>query len=110
MEPFDITGKDSFLKIEIAETLRLVIDPELEINIIDLGLIYEVDAYEEGKDITIEMTLSSPGCPMGSAIVGAVHNCLEHHYPGYKITVNLVWEPGWSFERISDEGKQLLGM
>lgn len=110
MLQFDITKKHCFLKIEIVEKLRLVIDPELEINIIDLGLIYSVEINEDNQSIQIEMTLSSPNCPMGAAIVGAVQNCLELYYPNYKTIVNLVWEPIWSFESISDEGKRLLDM
>jgi metal-sulfur cluster biosynthetic enzyme len=110
MESFDITEKDTFLKMEIMETLRLVIDPELEINIIDMGLVYSVNINEADKSITIQMTLSSPNCPMGGTIVGAVENCLKHHYPQYNALVNLVWEPVWSFENISDEGKRLLNL
>ncbi|KHJ39540.1 FeS assembly SUF system protein [Pedobacter glucosidilyticus] len=108
MKQFDITEKDNFLKMEIMETLRLVIDPELEINIIDLGLVYAV--YVKENQIEIEMTLSSSHCPMGSSIVGGVQNCLEQHYPDYKTTVNLVWEPAWSHKNISEEGKRLLGI
>ncbi|WP_256009691.1 metal-sulfur cluster assembly factor [Desertivirga xinjiangensis] len=110
MEIFDITQSDSFFKLRVVESLRLVIDPELEINIIDLGLVYNVDVNEESKVITISMTLSSPACPMGGTIVGSVENCLTHHYPEYKTSVDLVWEPVWSFDRISKEGKRLLGM
>lgn len=110
MEIFDITQPDSFFKLKIVESLRLVIDPELEINIIDLGLVYSVDVNEASKIITVSMTLSSPACPMGGTIVGSVENCLNHYYPEYITSVNLVWEPVWSFDRISEEGKRLLGM
>ncbi|HCN85077.1 MAG TPA: FeS assembly SUF system protein SufT [Sphingobacteriaceae bacterium] len=98
------------MKTAIIETLRLVIDPELEINIIDMGLVYSIDINEEEKKIEVDMTLSSPGCPMGAAIVGSVENCLKHYYNQYKPVINLVWEPAWSYERISEEGKRLLGM
>lgn len=110
MEHFDISDKQSFLKMEILETLRLVLDPELEINIIDLGLVYDVKVDDQTKTILIEMTLSSPNCPMGGTIVAAVENCLEYHYPYYKPCVKLVWEPLWSFEQITEEGKRLLGL
>lgn len=110
MTPFDITEEHVFKKVEILETLRLVIDPELQINIIDMGLVYEVNINEGEKKIEIDMTLSSPNCPMGASIVGAVENCLKHHYSTYSPLVNLVWEPEWTFERISEEGKRLLGM
>jgi metal-sulfur cluster biosynthetic enzyme len=109
MQSFDITDKHGFLKAQIWETLRLVLDPELEINIIDLGLVYAISIDHENQ-ICIEMTLSSRNCPMGGTIVGAVENCLEHHYPHYKRSVMLVWEPAWSYEKISDEGRRLLGM
>jgi metal-sulfur cluster biosynthetic enzyme len=108
MEPFDITDNQSFQKMEILETLRLIIDPELEINIVDMGLIYSVTLKDEGKVISIEMTLSSPNCPMGASIVGAVQNCLEHYFPHCKTDVQLVWEPAWSYDLITDEGKRLL--
>lgn len=110
MMKFDITDKQAFLKMDIMETLRLVIDPELQINIIEMGLVYSVNVNEDEKKIMIGMTLSSPNCPMGASIVGAVENCLQHHYNTYAPIVNLVWEPMWSFEMISEEGKRLLGM
>jgi metal-sulfur cluster biosynthetic enzyme len=110
MEPFDITEKHNFFKMEIWETLRLVIDPELEINIVDMGLVYFVEVNEADKAIEIKMTLSSRNCPMGGTIVAGVQNCLEHHFPHYKPVVDLVWEPAWSYECISDEGKRLLGL
>ncbi len=110
MTPFDITEEHVFMKMEILETLRMVIDPELQINIIDMGLVYAVNVNEEEKKIEIDMTLSSRNCPMGASIVGAVENCLQHHYSKYTPLVNLFWEPEWSFERISEEGKRLLGM
>jgi metal-sulfur cluster biosynthetic enzyme len=110
MEHVDITDKQSFRKLEILETLRLVIDPELEINIIEMGLVYDVKVEEDKKSILIKMTLSSPNCPMGATIVAAVENCLQHHFPHYTPSVNLVWEPAWSFDLITDEGKRLLGL
>jgi metal-sulfur cluster biosynthetic enzyme len=110
MENFDITDNLSFMKIEILETLRLVMDPELHINIIDLGLVYGVKIDEPNKQINIEMTLSSSYCPMGESILSAVKNCLENHYTDYKTNVELVWEPVWSYHSITDEGKRLLGI
>lgn len=98
------------MKIEILETLRLVMDPELHINIIDLGLVYGVKIDEPNKQINIEMTLSSSYCPMGESILSAVKNCVESHYADYKANVELVWEPVWSYHSITDEGKRLLGI
>jgi metal-sulfur cluster biosynthetic enzyme len=110
MASFDITDPFLFLKQQMLETLRLVIDPELYINIIDLGLVYDIDIEAPEKLVTIKMTLSSSYCPMGESIVSAVKNCIESHYEGYTATVNLVWEPVWSYDNISEDGKRLLGM
>ncbi len=110
MENFDITDHIAFMKVDIMETLRLVMDPELHINIIDLGLVYGVEVDQTGKTIRIEMTLSTSYCPMGESILSAVKNCLEGHYPGYSASVELVWEPAWSYHSITEEGKQQLGI
>jgi metal-sulfur cluster biosynthetic enzyme len=110
MENFDITDHQTFMNADIMETLRLVIDPELHINIIDLGLVYSVKTDEPAKKIDIEMTLSSSYCPMGESILSAVKNCIEGHYPGFAANVDLVWEPVWSYHSITPEGKRLLGI
>jgi metal-sulfur cluster biosynthetic enzyme len=110
MASFDITDPNSFLKEQMMETLRLVMDPELHINIIDLGLVYSIEIEAPKNRVNVEMTLSSSYCPMGESIVSAVKNCIEGHYEGYEATVDLVWEPVWSYDSIRDEGKRLLGL
>ncbi|OIQ66547.1 hypothetical protein GALL_518820 [mine drainage metagenome] len=110
MGNFDITDHLSFMKAEIMETLRLVTDPELHINIVDLGLVYKVEVDEPGKQINVDMTLSSSYCPMGETILSAVKNCIGGHYEGFTANVNLVWEPAWSYHSITEEGKRLLGI
>jgi metal-sulfur cluster biosynthetic enzyme len=110
MANFNITNPLSFLKEQMMETLRLVMDPELHINIIDLGLVYGIEINESEKLINIKMTLSSSYCPMGESIVSAVKNCIEGHFTGYVTEVALVWEPIWSYDSITDEGKRLLGL
>jgi metal-sulfur cluster biosynthetic enzyme len=109
MANFDITNPTSFLKEDMMETLHLVIDPELHVNIIDLGLVYGID-IDDSKLVTITMTLSSSYCPMGESIVSAVKNCIEGHCAGYTVEVTLVWEPVWSYDSITEEGKRLLGI
>ncbi|MHB1179332.1 MAG: metal-sulfur cluster assembly factor [Daejeonella sp.] len=109
MTQHDITGKETTVRTKVIKALRLVIDPELGINIIDMGLVYSVEVDEEKKSIELDMTLSSPACPMGTSIVNAVENCLALYFDQYTANVNLVWEPAWSYERITEEGKQLLG-
>ncbi|EOR96452.1 PaaD-like protein (DUF59) involved in Fe-S cluster assembly [Arcticibacter svalbardensis MN12-7] len=108
MKEFDIRDQSSFKELEIIENLRTVLDPELQINVIDMGLIYHIDLSEELR-IRIEMTLSSSHCPMGEAILQSVKNCLEEAYPGYEVVVDLVWEPNWTYENITEEGRRQLG-
>ena len=89
--------------------LMQVIDPELFVNVIDLGLVYAVDFTDAAK-VKVTMTLSTPGCPMGDAITGGVRNALESAFPGRDIDVDVVWEPRWNFHMISDEGKAQMGL
>ena len=107
---FDISDKHAFMKAEAFETLRLVVDPELHINIVDLGLVYNINIDETKKLMRVTMTLSSSYCPMGESILNAVKNCLEKHYPEYQSEVDLAWEPVWSYDNITDEGKRQLGL
>jgi len=87
--------------------LKGVNDPELGINIVDLGLVYTIEAKE--KVIEIQMTLTTKGCPMGGAIMENVNQTLENHFPNKQISVMLVWEPPWSPDMISEEGMEMLG-
>ena len=92
---------------EVMNTLRYVIDPEIGLNIVDLGLVYDI-IIEEAM-ITITMTLTTPGCPMHSSITGWVENQVKTLDPGYEVFVNLVWEPRWTPDMMSDEARQMLG-
>ncbi|MBC7759978.1 MAG: metal-sulfur cluster assembly factor [Phormidesmis sp. FL-bin-119] len=98
----------SVSKTQVVAALGLIIDPELGINIVDMGLLYSVDIDELGKSILINLTLSSRGCPMGAAILGGAENILKSYFPRYVIEVQLVWEPAWTPEFISEDGRQLL--
>jgi len=89
--------------------LMQVIDPELSVNIVDLGLVYGIDFSDSAK-IVVTMTLSTPHCPLGDAIRGGVTNALQSCFPGREVDINLVWEPEWGFDRISDEGRAQLGL
>lgn len=94
----------------ILERIRTVIDPEVEVNIVDLGLIYEVNHNEEEKKIHVIMTLSARGCPVGDVIMQHVETVVKAFLPEYEITVELTWEPQWTPELITDEGKKILNM
>ncbi len=89
--------------------LMQVIDPELYVNVIDLGLVYGVD-FTDVATVKVTMTLSTPGCPMGDAITGGVENALATVFPDREIDVEVVWEPRWNYDRITDEGKAQMGL
>jgi len=93
----------------IIEALRQVHDPEIPVNIYDLGLIYRVDIVEGGA-VNIDMTVTAPGCPVAQEFPGMVE-AEVCRVPGVKSAhVEIVWEPPWSPERMTDEAKLELGM
>ena len=96
-------------ELEILELLKNVMDPEIEINIVDLGLIYEVK-YDGEKKIDIDLTFSTPSCPLGDTIVTNVKETIKQKHPEFEIDVNIVFDPPWSTAMVSEEGKELLGM
>lgn len=94
----------------INDALRAVIDPELGVNIIDLGLVYNVAVGDDGR-IAITMTLTTPGCPMHASFAEEIEQTLWTAIPGLTgVDVNLVWEPRWSPMMISEEGLAQLGL
>ncbi len=92
---------------DLLDLLKTVIDPEVEINIVDMGLIYKLD-YDGDKKVDIEMTLSTPNCPIADSIVMNVMETILKKHPDYDVNVHLVFEPKWSPDKISPEGKRLL--
>jgi len=93
---------------KVLDVLKQVPDPEVEVNIVDLGLIYVVTKNDDAKTIEVDMTLSTPGCPVGDSIMQHVQTILEVTFPGYEVKVNLVWEPQWTPDLITDEGRAQL--
>ena len=93
---------------QIWEALRKVIDPELGVSIVDLGLVYDV-RYEDGET-EIEMTLTSPGCPLAPIIDKEVREALSNIHEIKKLSIEIVWDPPWTKEAISDELKAELGL
>jgi metal-sulfur cluster biosynthetic enzyme len=88
--------------------LEQVVDPEIGLNVVDLGLIYQVDFDEESRKILVTMTLTTQFCPMGESITSAIKRVMEHTFPGEEVLVELTFDPPWNHERISEEGKQFL--
>jgi len=97
------------IEMEVYALLKKVLDPELAVNIVDLGLIYKIQ-YSDESGIQVEMTLSSKGCPMGDVIMQDVEATLKNKYSDKTITITLVWEPGWNADFVTPEGKKLLGL
>ncbi len=96
-------------KCEVAlAALFKVNDPEIGLNIVDLGLIYQVNFDEENKTVCCSLTLTSQFCPMGESIVNGVQNALQKSFPEYKIKVKLTFNPPWNHEMISEEGRSFL--
>ncbi|RKD20067.1 FeS assembly SUF system protein SufT [Pelobium manganitolerans] len=97
------------LKSTIALTgLYHVMDPEIGLNIVDLGLVYEIRFNEPFKEITVVMTLTTQFCPMGESIVDATKQAMQQSFPDYSTEVELVFEPAWSPDKISEEGNKYL--
>lgn len=92
---------------EVREVLRGVSDPELGINIVDLGLVYRIETT--GNRILVEMTLTSPSCPFSSSLPAEVESLLRDRFAAYEVEVALVWEPHWTPERIADDVRRQLG-
>ncbi len=105
----DIRDPEYTAKLAVLQTLSRVIDPELGVNIIDMGLVYAIRVNSPAKEIMVEMTLTSAACPMGSMLTGHTRVAAGEALPGFDTTVTLVWEPKWNADRISEAGKQLLG-
>lgn len=88
--------------------LKDVIDPEIGLNLVDLGLIYQIDFEEMKKEIFCTMTLTTQFCPMGEAITDGAREALKSAFPAYDPIVELTFDPPWSHGMISKEGLEYL--
>ena len=95
-------------KEAVLEALRTVYDPEIPVNIVDLGLIYNVEV--DDGEVAIEMTLTTPGCPMGAYMAQQAEWRVAELAGVKDVTVDLTWDPPWSVDKITDAGKRLLGL
>ncbi|HET6869259.1 MAG TPA: metal-sulfur cluster assembly factor [Solirubrobacteraceae bacterium] len=92
----------------VREQLREVLDPELGVNIVDLGLVYEIAVDADGL-VAVEMTLTTPGCPLGGFLDDEIRTCLTSLPQVRDVRVELVWDPPWAPEAMSDAAKAQLG-
>ncbi len=107
---FDVNNR---LKEQIWDALRTVQDPEVHLDIVNLGLVYEVQLAPVSKkefSVIIKMTLTSPSCPMAPYIFQAIHDAIEFLEGVASVNVELIWDPPWSQDLISEEGKMELGL
>ena len=94
---------------EIIDVLRTVYDPEIPVNIYELGLVYKVDVSPEGK-VDISMTLTSPGCPVAGSLPIEVENKVRQVAGVTDVKLDLVWDPPWTPELMTEAAKLQLGM
>ena len=92
----------------IRKAIRAVKDPELNLNIIDIGLVYDVEVDEAG-DVKVQMTLTSPGCPAGTEIIADVKRVVGDMEGVRAVEVELVWEPYWTPEKMDPRVRTFLG-
>ena len=99
---------------KVREALKQVIDPELFVNIVDLGLVYVVDVGEEKEDgrhdVNVEMTMTSPMCPAGPQLVSGAKAAVEGLEEVESCEVKVVMEPAWSPDKMTDEARDHLGI
>lgn len=98
-----------FTRDDVFAGLKNVYDPEIGINIVDLGLVYDADIADNG-DVLVTMTLTSLGCPLGPVIVQEVQGALGEFQGIGEIDVKLVWSPPWSPDMMSEDAKDELGI
>lgn len=109
LEPGTAPVDAEALREEIVAALKTVYDPEIPLNLYDLGLIYELDVDEHGS-ATVKMTLTAPGCPVAGTLVGEVHDKVRS-VPGVgEVTTELVWDPPWTKDRMSEAAMLELGL
>jgi metal-sulfur cluster biosynthetic enzyme len=96
-----------FTSETVLDALKNVMDPELPVSIVDLGLIYTVETAD--NNINVKMSLTTPGCSMGSAITRQVENVL-YALGAKTVIVEIIWDPPWNPNMMSDEAKNKLGM
>lgn len=91
----------------VLDVLRTVLDPELALNVVDLGLVYKVDVTDD--KVEVDFTLTYPGCPAGEHIQNDIRMTLQDYAGTENVTVNLVWDPPWKPDFMTEEARVSLG-
>ena len=115
-EPIDLSGPipglkpPTDLKGRVVEVLQSCYDPEIPVNIYELGLVYDVDVNDASGEVKVRMTLTSPACPVAGSLPPEVEAKIRA-VPGVnKVSVDVVWDPPWTPEKMSDAAKLQLNM
>ena len=96
------------LKEKIVAALKEVYDPEIAVNVYDLGLVYGIDVSDAG-DVRVRMTLTAPGCPLAGMIMAMAEATIREKVPEARsVKVDLVWDPPWTPDRVTPEGREML--
>ncbi len=98
----------SISKEKVVEGLCQVFDPEIPVNIYDLGLIYDVNV--QGETVNIKMTLTTPHCPAAQSLPATVKETIGRMTGAKEVVVDVVWDPPWTKDKISEEGRRVLGL
>lgn len=101
-------AKNNDLKSKVIEVLRTCYDPEIPVNIYELGLIYEIDVDDE-RNVHVKMTLTSPACPVAGSLPPEVEHKIRSIPEVNTVKVELVWEPPWTPDQMSEEARYQLG-
>jgi FeS assembly SUF system protein len=97
------------LKNKIIEKVKTIFDPEIPVNIYDLGLIYKIEVDEKNK-VNVDMTLTSPNCPVAESLPNEVKQSIKSVEGVSEVNLNLIWEPPWSKDKMSEAAKLELNL
>ncbi len=96
------------IRQRVIEALKGTFDPEIPVNVYDLGLVYRIDVDEEGN-VEVDMTMTAPGCPVAGMVIAMAEAAIREAVgPGRRVKVNLVWDPPWTPERVTPQGRERL--
>jgi FeS assembly SUF system protein len=105
-----VRGLERLSEEEVLKALRMCYDPEIPVNIVDLGLIYDLQIREDNS-VYIKMTLTAPGCPVGFFLVEQVKEAVKTMVPSVtRVDVDLVFDPPWTPDRMTEEAREMLGL
>jgi len=99
----------SNIKDKIIEEVKKIFDPEIPVNIYELGLIYKIDV-DEKNNVNVDMTLTSPNCPVAESLPNEVKECIKKVDGVSDVNLNLVWEPPWDKDKMSEAAKLELNL